>query len=790
MASHGYLRAAMRSLLIVVTAALPLLALPLAAQSPAQPIALSEPCVVPIHTLAADPIGGGGGTFAAGRDYKVAFGGGMQFVPYLGAGYPHNQPFAWRTAAITIGGVAVPLRAAAGNAASPTLYAYDLGVAVEAYAVGLDGLEQTFTFAAAPGKGELRIRGALTTALRTADGDRGHAAIAFADAAGVPIVGYGACTAIDANGRRFALRTVVDGAAIELVLAAEHVAAAAWPLVVDPLLSNLLLSTSGTLPLGQPRATDVARDDENNQLMVAIQRHASATDEDTFLRLFSDGFASSLGLVFADVDTTWDTTEPKVTFVGGADRWVAVFTRAFDSLGTKAVRWHPHVAASAVLGTTVGFLTPPAGSSELHPCVGGYAGFTTGVHAVVAWQRDSNLGAGGTHTIDPDSRLYFARIDVTGASSSGGSAGTVGATTEIVSTDPSGGGSDRERPAINRTSNGSGSGHFLIAYQTYWNTAPGGVDDWDVEGKRIDAAGAFLPGTWISSNNFPNGDHKLGPVVDGTGDEYVVACNLADNTAIPFKTLAIEGSRVVCESYDFGVPAIGAPQVLADTGFVKSLVVTGLSYDSLTRSHALVVHHDVLVDSVHVTKLGYQNRAMETFTAYATAGQVALGGGAVHDDDADRHAFVFGVEDGATQPVYGNLVTYVATPSPVVYGNPGCAQGTIAWSSYHRLGHEHGALMLLGGSPTALAFAGYSLAPANIPLAAAGFGNCTLLLDPNAPAFLGTSTAVTDASGFAQVGLPVPDLLPPLTCYFQWLVVTGPLVNTTASPGLAVGFDR
>lgn len=771
----------MRALLLVVSA------LPLAAQSP-PPRVLAPDFVVPIHTMPADPIGGGGGTFAAGAHYKVRFADSMQFVPYLGAAYPHDQPFAWRTSAVTIGGTPLPITAARFAVTTPTRASYDLGVVVEAYDVRLDGLEQTFVFARRPGEGELRIRGEITTALSAPAGDRGHAEVVFVDGDGAPIVGYGACTAIDAEGRRFAMRTSLAGTTIELALAAADVAAATFPLVVDPLLTNVLLSTSATLPLGQPRATDVARDDENNQLLVSIQRHASATDEDLFLRLYSDGFAASLGLVFADTDTTWDTTDGKVTFVGGADRWVAAFTRAFDATGTKAVRWHPHVAASTAIDTTIGFLTPGAGSSDLRPAIGGYAAFTTEPYAVLAWQRDLNLGAGGSHTFDANSRIWFTRIDVTGTGGAGG-AGVIVPEVEVTGTDPAGQ-CDRERPTINKESSGITAGDFLIAFQTYWNTAPGGVDDWDVEGRRIDGLGAFLPGTWIASSNFPNNDHKLGPIVDGWNDEYVIAYTLADNTVIPFKTLAVEGSRVAIESYDFNAPAIGAPQVVANTGFVKSLVVSGLAYDTLTTSHAVIVHYDEVPDSVFVTKVGFHNRVVEAFPAYATAGHVAIGGGACFDDDAGQFPFVFGVEDGLNQPVYGNLVTYVATPAPVTYGNPGCSGGSVAWSSYHRIGHEHGSLMLVGATPTALAIAFASLGQANAPLGPFGYGNCNLLVDLLAPNYITAFGAVTSPAGFADIPIPIDEGLPPFTCYFQWFVFNGPTTNTTDTPGLTVLFDR
>ena len=57
----------------------------------------------PIHTQEADPVGGAYGIWAAGTKYKVGFAGDMTFVPYLGAAYPHNQPFSWHTTAVRVG---------------------------------------------------------------------------------------------------------------------------------------------------------------------------------------------------------------------------------------------------------------------------------------------------------------------------------------------------------------------------------------------------------------------------------------------------------------------------------------------------------------------------------------------------------------------------------------------------------------------------------------------------------------------------------------------------------------
>ncbi|MCA8950103.1 MAG: hypothetical protein KDE27_11420, partial [Planctomycetes bacterium] len=69
-----------------------------------RPTAIAAGTCVPIHSAAPD-LGLEYGVWAAGDDYKVSFHGDMTFVPYLGAAYPHNQPWSWRTASVRCGEV-------------------------------------------------------------------------------------------------------------------------------------------------------------------------------------------------------------------------------------------------------------------------------------------------------------------------------------------------------------------------------------------------------------------------------------------------------------------------------------------------------------------------------------------------------------------------------------------------------------------------------------------------------------------------------------------------------------
>ena len=85
------------------------IAAPAFAQPPSTPkLELSQPLpaaewLVPVHTQAADPVGGEYGIWAAGPTYKVSFHDGYRFFPVLGTTYPQNLPFHWRTTSIKRG---------------------------------------------------------------------------------------------------------------------------------------------------------------------------------------------------------------------------------------------------------------------------------------------------------------------------------------------------------------------------------------------------------------------------------------------------------------------------------------------------------------------------------------------------------------------------------------------------------------------------------------------------------------------------------------------------------------
>ncbi|MCA8975862.1 MAG: hypothetical protein KDC98_14165 [Planctomycetes bacterium] len=258
-----------------------------------QSAALTADLFVPIRAgEAADE-----GTWAAGERFKVSFHDGFQFVPYLGPAYPHNLPFRWATESVLIGTREYVTTRPQGRVAGEGRFEYDLGDVVEAYEVSAAATEQTFTIPAAPGRpGDLVVSGRVTSPLSAPASAPAHAAVTFVGPAGEAVVEYGAATAVDASGRRFAMTTAVDGDRIRLTLPARAVAEAVFPLVVDP----VILSSSTTQDVG---IVDLASHSGSTQVFVVMTRIASASDHDAYAFSFDPGWTNRITRI-ADVATT------------------------------------------------------------------------------------------------------------------------------------------------------------------------------------------------------------------------------------------------------------------------------------------------------------------------------------------------------------------------------------------------------------------------------------------------------------------------------------------------------
>ncbi len=175
--------------------------------------------------------------FATGPDYSARFdASGARLIPLLGKGVAADPSLGFTFLAATRGGATVAAQGQVAPRVHGQAICYERGDVEERYEARADGIEQSFVFPRRPaGSGDLVVRGRITTALPlAASGDEG---LRF-ELPGLGGVAFGAVTGVDANGAtmRGALRLCGD--VLELSLPAAFVDAAAYPLVLDPLIGT------------------------------------------------------------------------------------------------------------------------------------------------------------------------------------------------------------------------------------------------------------------------------------------------------------------------------------------------------------------------------------------------------------------------------------------------------------------------------------------------------------------------------------------------------------------------
>jgi hypothetical protein len=201
-----------------------------------------------------------------GPGYEVRFdSGSFEFLPALGPTAPRVQPLRFELEQVGRGAqaLALDLRAAPTFQDLGVRYARGAGV-TERYDLRPEGMEQSFLFEQPlSGDGDLVVRGRLSTELELRPSTSGGLDLYLAER---PVVRIGGVTGIDAAGRRAAGWMRCRGDELELGLPAEFVAAASWPLVLDPLIGTVDVVTSAAAPGRRPA---LAYDDVRDEYLIA-----------------------------------------------------------------------------------------------------------------------------------------------------------------------------------------------------------------------------------------------------------------------------------------------------------------------------------------------------------------------------------------------------------------------------------------------------------------------------------------------------------------------------------------
>lgn len=282
---------------------------------------------------------GDGAIWARGSTYKASFAAdGWQYIPFLGSDAPRNFPVRFRLQATTLGGQDLPL-AAGEIRRDHRRVILDHGSLRETLDLTGTSLEQTFVFDALPRRGALSLAIAVQSELAaetSADG------LQFRH----PTLGgvrYERAIAIDGAGRRLALPIAYADGTIRLEVPASFVADATLPLLVDPVLHTMTVSSVTGAYLGSPDVAVYWNTARTLESCVVWRQNFSGTDVDVWARLYRDqnlaGYSSPGPNDPIPIDitaTAWEA--PRVAATFGPVNWTFLVV-AQTSNGNTSPWW-------------------------------------------------------------------------------------------------------------------------------------------------------------------------------------------------------------------------------------------------------------------------------------------------------------------------------------------------------------------------------------------------------------------------------------------------------------------
>lgn len=697
---------------------------------------------VPIHTAAADQ-GASYGVWAAGRHYKASFHDGATFVPYLGRGYPRSQSLRWVTTSVRIGATELCSKA-------PTLRydgfraEYDLGGLIEAWDVRDDGLEQTFVIDRRPaGDGDLVVQGAISTALRLRPGVTPEGGLVFVDEQDQPIIGYGAATAIDANGRTRPMTTVAADGSITLRLDAAWLEQAAFPLTVDPLI-GMLYGINGD----QLGAVDMLRDSGGNtrNVWLVSERWASAVDADLQLRRIEDD-GSAATLVFTDLTASWSAVGPSLGVHQGAATTMLAFTRRFAVSNTARLRFHQHDRGDLSLQTGVQAIDT-GDRNAWAPDVASDLYVLGARHLVVVFQRDQP----GAFWDSPITAIYGVTIDLT--------AGTAGVPFAIAD-DPA---QDHARPTIGKVT--FTNQVWPVAWQTIGNHANNPHVEWDIRLRRVDRFGNLSGSTTL---NIGNTLHEMAPQIGGTGNTLWLVYTSASTAVVGARPGSATGQSVFARRYDWNGTGftLHTQATVVNTNLDARVELCGIDVDRGTGSHALLTYRSTVTQHVYWALLGYRAAVVSSGMVFqAPAGEGSVPGAVAYDDDQDRFLLGYGRNLPAIATSRIDLWQHPAQPATTLTGL-GCSPAPLAWIGTRLIGDQGSALRLSNLAPGALCTVLIGTGTINTPLIGVPpvQSNCWLLVPNAGPQSLGFLPPAVGPT--ATWTMDLPERLDPMLFHCQ-----------------------
>jgi hypothetical protein len=190
-----------------------------------------------------------GALVIANGGYRAAFSArdGVVYTPRINGGYERRLRWQYRARAIRTDTVTRSLAPVAPtvSAAGDHIVDFVRPGLIERYEGERKGVEQIFVLSEKPaGDGDVRIAGDITFAGRARQTGAG---VEFDGGDGLPPLTYANPVAFDAAGRSVAVRAVLDGVRLDLVLDDASLADAQYPVTVDPLFGVAVVEEAFTM---------------------------------------------------------------------------------------------------------------------------------------------------------------------------------------------------------------------------------------------------------------------------------------------------------------------------------------------------------------------------------------------------------------------------------------------------------------------------------------------------------------------------------------------------------------
>lgn len=400
------------------------------------------------HTLDARPVlfdeRGDGSTWALGSTWKACFdANGATYLPRVGAAVQRSQSHVLSPDSVTIGGETLTFDRSARAIRHADRVEWDRGAFVESYDLAPSSVEQSFTFAKSPGAGDLVLHVPVgVDGVETDDGIELRSEGAR--------VSYSRAVVVDASGRRTPVDTHCADGAITIRVAAGVLASAAWPIVVDPVVSSITVPAT-TL---DEVSSDAAFDASSGVWMVVWEQVNSAIDHDVLACQYSST-GTPLGVSQVEIGPqSW--SRPRVANLASAHAFLIV---AGETTTTGLRRVMGRIAQpSGAQGPEI-VISAGAGGSNILPDVGGDSSPTSPRWCVV-YEHDFPGN---------DKKISFVLVDANGA---------IPITTFTAS------GVDYTAPSISNSNEGTS---WLLTWQ-----AQGTIGLADIVGARVLPSGLTL----------------------------------------------------------------------------------------------------------------------------------------------------------------------------------------------------------------------------------------------------------------------------------------------------------